>query len=71
MITHEDMVGLENLISRDVDQKAKAVQAIRAKHAATVLGEQTRQQLVGEDCPETLARVSAFSSNSEMVRVLR
>ena len=71
MISHEDIVGLENHISRDVDRQAKAVKAIRTNHVATVLAEQDSQQLVREDCPEKLALVSAFSSKSEMARVLK
>ena len=71
VISREEIVGLDNLISHDVNEKIDEVKATRANHAAAVLEEQARQQRLGVDLPQELVRISALSSKSEMTRVLK
>lgn len=67
-LDYQDCVGLDNLISRDVPQKMKAVRAARRRHARIVLQEQVRQRFANVDSTQELARVSRASSRSERLR---
>jgi hypothetical protein len=58
----QDYVGLDHLISRDVDERYIALQMARKKHAKIVLAEQRAQRRYRRASVEDLAAVSSRSS---------
>ena len=65
----QDYVGLEHLISRDVEERYIAMQLARKKHAKIVLAEQRAQRRHRRVSVEDLAEVSRRSSQLERERV--
>jgi hypothetical protein len=65
----QDYVGLEHLISRDVEERYIAMRLARKKHAKIVLAEQRAQRRHRRVSVEDLAEVSRRSSQLERERV--
>lgn len=61
-LAFQDFVGLDHLISRDVEQRYMLLRAARKKHARIVLAEQARQRREHRFSVDDLARVACASS---------
>lgn len=65
---HIRCIGLNHLLSRDVNKQAEAVRAARKRHVRMVLEAQTRLRLENVDCVEYIARISKASSKKSRER---
>jgi dihydrofolate reductase len=64
----QDFVGLEHLISRDVEERSIAMRIARKRHTKIVLAEQRAQRRHRRVSVEDLAEVSSISSQLERER---